>query len=49
MLFGGKVWHPERFMQIDEEAVLMEALEEQIEYGQLNDSAIEQEGDDYKP
>ena len=49
MLFGGKVRRPERFVQIDEEAALMEALAEQMEDDRLDDGAIEQEGDDYEP
>src|SRR5882724_191602 len=42
MLFGDKVSCPEIFMQIDEEAVLMETLASQIADGWLDDSAIEQ-------
>jgi hypothetical protein len=37
-------YSPERLLEVDEEAELMEALAEQLEDGRLDDGAIEQDG-----
>jgi hypothetical protein len=49
VLFGGKVWCPERLLEVVEEAELMEALAEQLEDDRLDDGAIEQDGNKYEP
>jgi len=49
ILFGGKVWCPERLAEMDKEEVLMEALADQMEDEQLDDGTIEEEGDNYEP
>jgi hypothetical protein len=41
--------YPERLLQIDGEVALMEDFIEEIENDWLDDAAIKQEGDDYKP
>jgi uncharacterized protein YpiB (UPF0302 family) len=47
VLFGGTVKRSQRVTQLDKEEELMQALAEQLEDDQLDDGAIEDNGDAY--